>query len=281
MVTMQGDCRCQRKTSSHIFFNLFLMFLFLATGHLSTAHPTALHVFAFTPVKEPSCWTVMTAAPAAWSPLLTVHVQTSSPAVLEHARHMVSHYISFPASSSSWHTLLQFKPQMSDVIVQWFQTHLSGLIQCLCSLSDLSSPISILYLADTLRHCFHLIFQWILSSITLNWPSFLSRCFQSIFKNKEKKKKFWISLWGTSSQPDWRKGYSCTSPVIADGCSSIHTPTGLSVCRLSSPWASWIFPYVAKFHLGATVYKFLAFFSEGDKLLLCWWLYILPLATLV
>lgn len=194
MVTMQGDCRCQRKTSSHIFFNLFLMFLFLATGHLSTAHPTALHVFAFTPVKEPSCWTVMTAAPAAWSPLLTVHVQTSSPAMLEHARHMVSHYISFPASSSSWHTLLQFKPQMSDVIVQWFQTHLSGLIQCLCSLSDLSSPISILYLADTLRHCFHLIFQWILSSITLNWPSFLSGCFQSIFKNKEKKEILDISL---------------------------------------------------------------------------------------
>lgn len=277
MVTMQWDCRCQRQTFSHIFFNLFPMFLSSVMGHLFTAHPIALHMPAFTPTKEPSYWTVMNAAPATRSPFLIVHVQTSSPAVLEHARHEVSHYISFPASSSSWHTLLQFKPQMSDVIVQWFQTHLSGLLQCLCSLSDLSSLISILHLANTLRHCFHLIFQWILSSVILNWPGFLSDVSKVFLKIK--KKNLWISLWGTSSQPDWWKGFYSTSPVIADVCSLIHIPTGLSACRLSSLWAHWIFPYVAKFHLGAMVYKSLAFFSEDDKLLSCWWLYILSWAT--
>lgn len=43
---MQWDFRYQGQTSSSIFFNLSLMFLFLATGHSSTAHPllcTCLH----------------------------------------------------------------------------------------------------------------------------------------------------------------------------------------------------------------------------------------------
>lgn len=172
-----------------VFFLIFtwcpLMFLSSDTGHLFTAHLLALLMSAFTTTNEPSCWTVTAAVPAAWSPLLTVHVQTSSPAALEHARHEVSHYFLFPASSSSWRTLLQFKPQMSDVIVQSFQKQPSGLLQCLCSLSDLYSTVSILHLASTLRHWFHFIFQWNLGSVILSWPDFLSIYFQSIFKNKD------------------------------------------------------------------------------------------------
>lgn len=93
-----------------VFFLIFtwcpLMFLPSDTGHLFTAHSLALLISAFTTTNEPSCWTVTAAVPAAWSPLLTVHVQTSSPAALEHARHEVSHYFLFPASSSSWRTPL-------------------------------------------------------------------------------------------------------------------------------------------------------------------------------
>lgn len=58
------------------------------------------------PTKEQSYWTFMIAAPAARSLLLTADVQTSSPAASDRARHEVSHYISLPVLSSSWHSLL-------------------------------------------------------------------------------------------------------------------------------------------------------------------------------
>lgn len=185
---MQGDGRCQRQVPILIFSNLYVMYFDVALLRDRTLVHSPSFCFACVciyPHQEPSYWTITTAFPAAWSPLLRVHVQTSSPAALENARHEVSHYFLFPASSSSWHTLLQFKPQMSDVIVQSFQTQPSGVLQCLCSLSDLYSTISILHLARTLRHWFHFIFQWNLSSVILNWLGFLSRCFQSIFKNKD------------------------------------------------------------------------------------------------
>lgn len=120
-----GRLEMSGTISTHIFSNLYLMYFDVAVLRDRTlAHSPSFCVACvwIYPPQWTKLWTVTTAVPAAWTPLLTARVQTSSPAALEHARHEVSHYFLFPASSSSWHTLLQFKSQMSDVIVQSFQT---------------------------------------------------------------------------------------------------------------------------------------------------------------
>lgn len=149
-----------------------------------------------------------------------------------------------------------FKPQMSDVTGQWFQTHIAGLLQCLYSLSEISPLISICLLADTLWHCFHLIFQWIVSSVMLNWPSFFRRYFQHVFKKKERKK----NLQGTNSQSDWWRSFSSTSPDIADICSLIHIPSVLSAWRLSYLRLSEFFHMLQSFTRGPWFINLLLFF---------------------
>lgn len=162
------------------FFYFFQTFCFLEIGHLAVAHSSVLHVTAFT-----QQWNK--AIELLWLQLQRPgHFPSSSCASLlsSSLRSCQTRGVSLYHTSSTQLQLAHpaaFKPPMSDVTTQWFQTHIVGLVQYLCSLSDLSPPIFVLHLANTLQHCFHVTFQWILRPVVLNCSGFLSICFKSIF----------------------------------------------------------------------------------------------------
>lgn len=141
---------------SFIFFFFFYFsqtLLFLEIGHLTAAHLSVLRVTAFTQQRNK-------AIELLWLQLQRPgHSPNSSCASLlsSSVRWCQTRGVSLYHAPSTQLQLAHpaaFKPPLSDVTAQWFQTHTVGLLQYLCFLWDLSLPIFVLCLANTLRHCF-------------------------------------------------------------------------------------------------------------------------------